>query len=128
MAKARRKRTRYTDQQRSEILQTAQREKLTAGQVQERFGVTPVTYYSWRKKSGAAAGGARRGRPAGRTAAAGGSIEGQLRAGVQAKVRELLPSIVREEVGAFMDQMFGRGSATSPRRRRRRPGRPRKKK
>lgn len=131
MAKARRKRTRYTDTQRREILQAAQREKLTAAQVQERFGVTPVTYYSWRKKSGAARTG-RRGRPPGaaRAARAGAlDLTSQLRAGVQAKVRELLPGIVREEVNAYIDQTFGSSRAArgaAPRRRRR--GRPRKKK
>jgi mono/diheme cytochrome c family protein len=60
MAKARRKRHTYTQSQRTTILSTAQKEGLTAAQVQKKFGVTPVTYYSWRKKTGVAASRGRR--------------------------------------------------------------------
>ena len=66
MAKARRKRKRYTAARRAEVLAAASREGLTAAQVQKKFGVAPVTYYSWRKKSGVAG---RRGRPGRRAAA-----------------------------------------------------------
>jgi len=45
----RRKRKRYTSAQRTQILSAAQKDGLTALEVQKRFGVTPVTYYSWRK-------------------------------------------------------------------------------
>ena len=49
---AKRPRKTYTEAQRQEILAAAQKEGLTALQVQKKFGVTPVTYYSWRKKKG----------------------------------------------------------------------------
>jgi len=49
-----RPRKRYTEDQRATILSVAQREGLTATEVKKRFGVTPVTYYSWRKKTGVA--------------------------------------------------------------------------
>jgi len=100
MPKARRKRHHYTAAQRAMVLATAQKEGLTAIQVRRRFGVTPVTYYSWRKKMGVAA---RRG-----TAAklAGGPLAGQLRTAVQARVREMLPDIVRGEVSNYLDQLF----------------------
>ena len=49
---AKRARKTYTTQKRSEILAAAQRENLTANDVKRKFGVTPVTYYSWRKKEG----------------------------------------------------------------------------
>jgi transposase-like protein len=52
MAKARKKRMEYTAEQREKVLAAAKAENLTAAQVQKKFGVTPVTYYSWRKKSG----------------------------------------------------------------------------
>lgn len=110
MAKARKKRTAYTPTLRKQILETALKEKLTAGQVKKRFGVTPVTYYSWRKKSGVAR---RRGRgPAAAVRAAlpavtGGDLTGQVRSAVQARVRQLLPDIVRGEVGAYLDSLFG---------------------
>ena len=104
MAKTRKKRTVYTSSQRTQILSTAQKEGLTASQVQKKFGVTPVTYYSWRKKTGVAG---RRGRSA--TLRAGGrtDLTGQLRAEVQAKVRQILPEIVRGEVSSYLNQLFG---------------------
>ena len=52
MAKKRKKRVQYTEAQRAKVLAAAKAENLTALQVQKKFGVTPVTYYSWRKKSG----------------------------------------------------------------------------
>ncbi len=116
---AKRVRKTYTEAQRREILAAAQKDGLTALDVQKKFGVTPVTYYSWRKKSGVP--GRRGPRPKG--AAAGGDLNAQVRAGVQARVREMLPDIVREEVGSYLDSLFGGGG-----RRGRRPGRPRKKK
>jgi transposase-like protein len=107
MAKARRKRSVYTTQKRTTILDAAQKEGLTAMQVQKKFGVTPVTYYSWRRKYGAAS---RRG--ATTTTARGGSLEQQVRSEVQAKVRRILPEIVRTEVSSYLDTLFrGRGRA-----------------
>jgi transposase-like protein len=103
MPKSRRKRHQYTEEQRSSILAAAKREALTALQVQKKFGVTPVTYYSWRKKTGLTA---RRGTFA---AVIGGSADltGQVRAEVQTKVRQILPGIVRNEVSAYLDEIFG---------------------
>jgi transposase-like protein len=116
MAKARRKRTKYSNEQRTQILDSARREGLTAAQVQKKFGVTPVTYYSWRKKTGVAG---RRGRPKGAVHVAGmGDLGGQVRSEVQSKVRQILPEIVRSEVSAYLNTIFA-GSG-------RRPGRPRK--
>ncbi len=103
MAKTRKKRQSYTDEQRTQILAAAQKDKLTAAQVQKKFGVTPVTYYSWRKKTGVAA--HRRGR--GGAAVAVGDLPSQVRAEVQSKVRQILPAIVRGEVSAYLDTLFG---------------------
>jgi transposase-like protein len=108
---AKRPRKTYTETQRQEILAAAQKEGLTALQIQKKFGVTPVTYYSWRKKRGLK--GPRGRHPA---AATGGELGAQVRAGVQARVREILPGIVREEVAGYLDALFGRGGST-PRRR-----------
>ncbi len=115
MAKVRKKRTEYTPEQREKVLAAAKAEKLTAAQVQKRFGVTPVTYYSWRKKSGVTR---RRGT---RTAAAvvartvTGDLGAQVRSEVQSKMRQIIPGIVRAEVSAYLDSIFG----TSGTRRRR---------
>jgi transposase-like protein len=113
---AKRPRKTYTVQKRTEILVAAQKDNLTANDVQKKFGVTPVTYYSWRKKEGLV--GRRGRRPSLLTqAGAGSQIAVQLRAGVQAKVRAVMPGIVREEVSNYLNALFAgtRG-----------PGRPRK--
>jgi len=112
---AKRARKTYTAQKRTEILAAAQRENLTANDVKRKFGVTPVTYYSWRKKEGLV--GRRGRRPSLLTQAGGGNIAVQVRAGVQAKVRSVMPGIVREEVTNYLNALFASN---------RRPGRPRK--
>jgi transposase-like protein len=106
MAKTRKKRTEYTPEQRAKVLAAANAEKLTAAQVQKKFGVTPVTYYSWRKKSGISA---RRGAGAagGALRVATGDLGAQVRGEVQAKMRQIIPGIVRSEVGAYLDSIFG---------------------
>jgi len=108
MSKVRKKRTEYTPEQREKVLAAAKAEKLTAAQVQKKFGVTPVTYYSWRKKSGisrkrgtgSAAAGANR-RPV------TGDLNSQVRSEVQNKMRQIIPGIVRTEVSAYLDSIFG---------------------
>ncbi len=122
---AKRPKKSYTEKQRQEIIDAAAKDDLTADQVHKKFGVKPVTYYSWRKKRGIVG---KRGRRA--KIAAGGpatvavrstgsDLSAQVRAGVQAKVREILPAIVREEVAAYLNALFGTPA-------RRGPGRPRK--
>jgi transposase-like protein len=115
MAKARKKRMEYTPAQRAKVLAAAKAENLTAAQVQKKFGVTPVTYYSWRKKSGITRkrGTRKAGGVAGRTAA--GDLTAQVRSEVQNKVRQIMPGIVRGEVSAYLDSIF-----SLPRGRRRR--------
>ena len=111
MAKARRKRSTYTPAQRASILAAAQSEGLTAAQVNKKFGVTPVTYYSWRKKTVASA---RRGRAVSVAGVAGiagvegiGDLGSTVRAEVRTKVRQLLPEIVRGEVSNYLSSIFG---------------------
>jgi transposase-like protein len=117
---AKRERKTYSDAQRKQILAAALGDKLTAEQVQKKFGVKPVTYYSWRKKAGIK--GPRGRKPAAFRAAvgaaAGGSLGAQVRAGVQAKVREILPAIVREEVSSYLDMLFGASGGRRGRRNR----------
>lgn len=107
MAKARRKRHSYTPAQRASILAAAIKEGLTAEQVKRKFGVTPVTYYSWRKKSGASN---RRGAPISVAGVSGlGDLGSTLRTEVRNKVREMLPEIVRGEVNQYLSTIFGEG-------------------
>jgi transposase-like protein len=120
MAKAGRKRKTYTAEQRAQILETAKRENLTAEGVKKKFGVTPVTYYSWRKKVGATR---RRGGKHGpihsRATTGTGDLTSQVRSSVAARVREIIPDIVRTEINHYLDAILGGGG----RRRGRRPGR-----
>ena len=104
MAKARRKRHTYTSAQRTSILAAARKESLTALQVQKKFGVTPVTYYSWRKKTGLTR---RGGRSLALTAGPTSDLTLQVRSEVRAKVREILPVIVRTEVSGYLNALFG---------------------
>jgi len=111
MAKARKKRMEYTAEQREKVLAAAKAEHLTAAQVQKKFGVTPVTYYSWRKKSGVTH---KRGTKRGTKAAVvaivarpvAGDLGAQVRTEVQKKMRQIIPGIVRSEVSAYLDSIF----------------------
>ena len=113
---AKRARNTYTPLKRAAILAAAQRGNLTANDVKKKFGVTPVTYYSWRKKEGPVG---RRGRRQGLPALSGSSstLTAQLRTDVRAKVRALVPGIVREEVSSYLSAAFASNRG---------PGRPRK--
>ncbi|MGH7731365.1 MAG: transposase [Candidatus Eiseniibacteriota bacterium] len=104
MAKARRKRHTYTSGQRSSILAAARKGGLTALQVQRKFGVTPVTYYSWRKKLGLTR---RRGGVGSILAGSTGNLTQHVRSEVRAKVRQMMPGIVRNEVSGYLRLLFG---------------------
>ncbi len=104
MAKTR-PRKRYTEDQRTTILSVAQREGLTATEVKKRFGVTPVTYYSWRKKTGVAG---RRGQAI-RVAGGNAALSSQVRTEVRSRVRQILPAIVRGEVSSYLNTLFSSG-------------------
>lgn len=97
-------RRQYSAKRRAEILAAATKEKLTAAAVQKRFGVKPVTYYSWRRKAGV-------GKGRGRLVAARGTrdelLESQLRSELQARMKRLLPDLVKTEVSAYLDAALG---------------------
>jgi len=97
---------RYSDEQRSQILAAAKKEGLTAAAVEKRFGVKPITYYSWRKKTGA--GRKRAGR---RAVGKGGKgvLGPAVRGAVQARIRAILPGLVEAEVNRYLDSLFGAG-------------------
>jgi transposase-like protein len=105
MAKAKSKRRkRYTPEQRSQILAAAQREGLTAAAVQKRFGVSAVTYYSWRKKSGAPK---RRGKRATARSSQNGGLKSRVRGAVDTRMRDLLPQLVEAEISRYLDEALG---------------------
>ena len=106
-------RKRYTAKKKAAILATAAKEKLTAIEVQKRFGVKPVTYYSWRKKpGGTSATWGRRGRSGKAT-----GLDSNLRQRVQARLRIILPKIVEDEVDAYLAAHFGSGRRRRQRKR-----------
>src|SRR5204863_3174806 len=121
---ARKKRTRYSEAQRRQILEAAVRGRLTAADVKKQYGVTPVTYYSWRKKYGVGnkqGGGARVPRVAAAALSLnGGAITQQVRSAVQSKVRALVQDVVRAEVDSYLASLFGGGGGVRRRRVRRR--------
>src|SRR5690348_5039235 len=82
---AKRARHTYAPRQRAAILAAAQRHGLTANDVKKKFGVVPVTYYSWRKKEGLTG---PRGRKATLTALRNNGAA--FTAQVQAKVRAIM--------------------------------------
>lgn len=108
-SRGRRAGTRYSDEKRQQILTAAERDGLTALEVQKRFGVTPVTYYSWRKKGGAA--GRRRkravaaGAAVGRTMAGAMNLADVIRDQLRTHIRQLLPEVIASELG----KTFGGG-------------------
>lgn len=88
------RRGRYSDVQRARIVATARRDGLTATEVEKRFGVKTVTFYSWAKKSRVGRGGRRRAT----RVAAKPDIAGQIQPAIRAKVQEVLDSVLRSEV------------------------------
>jgi transposase-like protein len=97
VAKSRRGK-RYPVHVRKKILAVAEREKLTAEQVQKRFGVSRVTFYKWRGPVGR---GRRPGTPPRPTAA-------NLEREVRTMVRSVLPRIIRQEVNEALKQFTRR--------------------
>jgi len=94
---------RYTPAEKARIMTAARKGGLTAQEVQQQFGVSPLTFYRWR------------GPVRGQGVSAAMTRDGDLRAQVQARVRAILPTVIRQEVNAYLESILGRG-----------PGRPRK--
>ncbi len=89
---------RYAPAQRAHILAVARREQLTGEQVAERFGVSTLSFYTWRKKAGSARPG-RQGLP---RLGKQDELTSQIRLAIREKVRDLLPTLVEEEIGAAL--------------------------
>ena len=102
MPNRKRTRRRYSEQSKATILAAAGREGLTAADVQKRFGVVPVTYYSWRKNAGAGKG---QRVPGGRS----GSADSAMRQAVRTRLGHRLAQIVREETERYLSDVFGPG-------------------
>jgi transposase-like protein len=93
----------YTDAEKSRIMRTAIREGLTGEDVKHRFGVTPVTFYRWRKQS----------LNSSITDAAELNLdESRIRDAIRKRLEKILPRVVHEEVEAYLGRAFGIGSGT----------------
>jgi len=96
---------RYTPAERARILATASREGLSGLKAAKRFGISALTFYTWRKKAG---GGRRRGpkrearamvRQLGRSVGATMNVAEMIRRQIQAEISRMTPDIIKSEVG-----------------------------
>ncbi len=101
-----RHRGRYSNAERARILAAAEKGGLTALQVEKKFGVRPVTYYSWQKKTKATP--KRRPRRVVQRQTAASGLAAVVRESVQERLRAMLPGIVRGEVVAYLGRVFGK--------------------
>jgi len=92
-------RKRHSAEEREKILAEAKAANLTGRQVAEKYGISTLTYYLWRKKAGSV----QRKAP-GKNGTLASTAEAKLRTAVRAKVTGLLPKILDEEV----DRLLGR--------------------
>jgi transposase-like protein len=107
---------RYTPAEKAKILAAARAEGLTGAQVAERFGVSTLSYYTWRKKAGAPK---RRGRKPGRPARprrVGGTSQGVagiaelVRRAVRAQLDQMLPQVLQSELDSALSGFGDRRS------------------
>jgi transposase-like protein len=96
-ARKAKQRKRYSPAERKMILADALAGKLTGNQVAEKYGISALTYYLWRKKTAPG----RRAAP-GRNGAIASTAETKLRAAVRAKMTGLLAKILDEEVDRIL--------------------------
>lgn len=106
---------RYTPAERAKILTAAKREGLSGPAAAKKFGISQLTFYTWRKKAGASKprGGrgsraAAVGAAAGRTLANALNIADVLRAEIRAQIRRLIPDVVAAELGGQTKRRRGR--------------------
>ena len=104
------KRKRFTPAQRAKILAAAKSGNLTAKQVKAKFGVSMVTYYLWRRQAGLTSSGARGAVGAGRAGTGAGTagLEKIVRSAVRERIQDALPSIVRDEVQSYLNNVLSR--------------------
>ena len=109
MRKPAQTRRRYTPDERARILGAARREGLTGAQVSNRYGISEVTYYLWRKNA----------RPALRQAVRNVRDSGvfdlaeQIRDQLRDQVQRAVPDVVRREIDLIFSDL------RAPRRRKR---------
>ena len=101
-AKATRKQ--FLPAQRAAILGEARAKGLTGKQAAAKYGISMVTYYVWRKRSGLSRVVAGRGKRGQR--ANGDAVSFTVRSNVRAHIQKLLPTIVRQEAEAALKDLL----------------------
>ncbi len=113
-------RRRYTPAERANILATARREGLTGAQVSERFGVSSLSYYTWRKKAANRMGSGARpevqafAKQMGRTVDAAVDVAEMIRREIRVQIGRLTPEIVESEIGRLFSGITGRPRRRGP--------------
>ena len=103
---------RYTPAERAKILAAAKREGLSGPAAAKKFGISQLTFYTWRRKSGTGKAKRAVGRPRGASASRGGVLSGDIgekvRQEVRARVSEMLPAIIQSEIDNVLGVSRGR--------------------
>ena len=96
---------RYTPADRAKILAAAKREGLSGPAAAKKFGISQLTFYTWRRKAGVKKPRLVR-RPRrksiGGRGVLGGNIAERLRQEIRARVGKLLPSIIASEIASVL--------------------------
>lgn len=103
--KPRKTRKVYPPKKRTAILAEASAKGLTGKEVAAKYGISMVTYYNWRKKEGTVAKPGRRARA--KSSPSGNGSTGEMRSIIKERVRSLAPSILRDEVMAYLAESIG---------------------
>jgi len=95
---------RYTPAERARILAAAKQEGLSGPAAAKKFGVSQLTFYTWRKRAEAT-----RERTPGRPARPeSDGFSQQVRDAVRARVQEMLPEIIAQEINSHLGGRAGR--------------------
>ena len=103
--KTRKARKLYPLKKRIAILAEASANGLTGKDVAKKYGISMMTYYNWRKKEGAAGKQVKRTRAV--APASGNGSTGEMRKIIKQRVRLVAPSILRDEVMAYLAESLG---------------------
>ena len=93
---------RYSAAERARILSAAEKQGLNGVQAAKKFGISTLTYYTWKKR---AAGTPRR--ASDRRVGSQTSLDALLRSRLRHRLEQLLPVVLREEVEACVQQALG---------------------
>ena len=97
---------RYSDSERATIFADIRANGLTQVAAAKKHGISAVTLWKWRSDAKGTRR-ASRSRAVQPGRATNGSLDGLLRSEVRARIREMLPEIMREEVASHVQEVLG---------------------